>query len=78
MGIHNLLSLPHLLAKQTKGRELLVDYSQSHVVTSKEYLVSLKTKAMDKATTNEAKETNRKQKKDVRLRKATNTLTPAK
>jgi hypothetical protein len=55
MRIHNLLSLPHLPAKQTKGRELLVDYSQSHVVISKDYLVSLKKKTMDKAATNETK-----------------------
>jgi hypothetical protein len=35
---HSLLSLPHLLTKRTNGREPLIDYSQSHVVTSKEYL----------------------------------------
>jgi len=29
------LSLPYLLARRTNGREPLVDYSQSHVVTSK-------------------------------------------
>jgi hypothetical protein len=38
MRIH-LLSLPHLPAKQTKGKELFVDYSQSHVVILKDYLV---------------------------------------
>jgi hypothetical protein len=34
----NLLLLPHLLARKTHGREPLVDYFQSHVVASKEYL----------------------------------------
>jgi hypothetical protein len=29
----NLLSLPHLPIRKTRGREPLVDYSQSHVVT---------------------------------------------
>jgi hypothetical protein len=37
-GCHNLMSLPHLLARKTNGREPLMDYSQSHVVSSKEYL----------------------------------------
>lgn len=31
----NLFPLPHLLAKKTQGKELLVDYSQNHVVISK-------------------------------------------
>jgi hypothetical protein len=30
---HNLISLPHLLARRTNGREPLMDYSQSHVMT---------------------------------------------
>ncbi len=37
-GFHGLLSLPHLLARRTNGRKPLIDYFQSHVVTSKEYL----------------------------------------
>jgi hypothetical protein len=37
-GCHGLLSLPHLLAIRTNGRKALVDYSQSHVVTSKKNL----------------------------------------
>jgi hypothetical protein len=28
-------NLPHLLAKKTQGKKLLVDYSQNHVVISK-------------------------------------------
>ncbi len=34
----NLFPLPHLLAKKTQGKELLVDYSQNHIVTSKKNL----------------------------------------
>jgi hypothetical protein len=64
MRIHNILLLPHLLAKQTKGKKPLINYSQSHVVTFKKYLAILKKKTMDKATTDEARETKRKQKKD--------------
>jgi hypothetical protein len=37
-GCHSLMSLPHLLTQRTNGREPLVDYSQSHVVTLEEYL----------------------------------------
>jgi hypothetical protein len=37
-GCHGLLSLPHLFAKRTNGRVPLVNYSQSHVVASEEYL----------------------------------------
>ncbi len=35
---HNLLSLSHPPARKTSGKELLVDYNQSHVVTFDEYL----------------------------------------
>jgi hypothetical protein len=34
----NLLSLPHFLARKIKGREPLMHYSQSHVMTFDEYL----------------------------------------
>jgi hypothetical protein len=34
MCLHNLFSLLHLHAKQTKGKKPLGDYSQSHVVKS--------------------------------------------
>jgi hypothetical protein len=33
----NLLSLPHLIIKKTKGKEPLVNYNQSHVNTPNEY-----------------------------------------
>jgi hypothetical protein len=35
---HNLMSLPHLPTQKTNGRKPLVDYSQSQVVNSREYL----------------------------------------
>jgi hypothetical protein len=44
MRMHNLMLLPRLLAKHIKGKEPLVDYSQSHVVISFEYLDILKKK----------------------------------
>jgi hypothetical protein len=31
--LQNLLSLPHLHARKTCGKKLLIDYNQSHVVT---------------------------------------------
>ncbi len=34
----NLLSLSHLPTRKTRGKELLVDYNQSHIITSIEYL----------------------------------------
>jgi len=46
-GCHGLLSLPHLLTR-TNGRDLLTNYFQSHVVTSKEYLRIMRQKAMDR------------------------------
>ncbi len=55
MKIHNLLSLPHLPTKQPKGKEPLVDYFQSHVITFQEYHIILKRKAMGKVAINETK-----------------------
>jgi hypothetical protein len=37
-GCYSLLSLPHLHVKRIDGRKPSVNYSQSHVVTSKKYL----------------------------------------
>jgi hypothetical protein len=50
MKMHNLLSFLYLLARQTKGKESLIDYSKSHIVTFDEYIYILQKKAMDKAT----------------------------
>jgi hypothetical protein len=38
MCLRSLLSLPHLLARCTQGKNLLIDYSQSHVMTTINYL----------------------------------------
>jgi hypothetical protein len=48
--------LPHLLARQTRRKEPLMDYIMSHVVTSKEYLNIMQSKAMAKAITYEIRE----------------------
>jgi hypothetical protein len=56
MRMHNLMSLPCLPIRHTKGKEPLVDYSQSHVVTSFRYLDILKKKTMEKAIAKEIKE----------------------
>jgi hypothetical protein len=48
MQLHNLVAPPHLLAKPTQGKELLVDYFTSHVVTFTEYLGILQKNKMTK------------------------------
>jgi hypothetical protein len=57
MNLHNLLWLLHLLARHTKGKKPLVYCSQSHVVTSNEYLDILPKKSMDKAIVEEIRDT---------------------
>jgi hypothetical protein len=47
----NLLSLPHLLARKTRRKEPLMDYSQSYVVTSSEYFCILQQKTLAKEVT---------------------------
>jgi hypothetical protein len=49
MRMHNLLSLPQLIAKQSKGKKPMVDYSKSHVIFY-QYIDILQKKAMDKTT----------------------------
>ncbi len=66
-GCHDLLSLPHLLAIRTNGRETLVDYFQSCVVTSKEYLRIMRQKAMDREATKHIRESRRKEKQEKHL-----------
>ncbi len=56
MRMHNLISLPLLLARHTKGKEPLIDYSQSHVVTNFEYLDIIKKKTMEKVIVEEIRE----------------------
>jgi hypothetical protein len=60
----NLLSLPHLPAKRTNGREPLVDYSQSHVVILEEYLTIIQQKVLDREVAQLIRETRRKKKQN--------------
>ncbi len=53
----NLLSLPHLPTRRTSGKEPLIAYSQSNVVTSKEYLTIMQQKAMVRDVTKLIKKT---------------------
>jgi hypothetical protein len=48
MNLRKLLSLPHLHAKHTKGKDTLVDYLELHVVMFDEYLDFLKNKSWTK------------------------------
>jgi hypothetical protein len=48
MNFHNLLSLPHLLARQIVRKIHLKDYSQSHVVRFVDCLAILKKKVFKK------------------------------
>jgi hypothetical protein len=70
MRVDNLLLLPHLLARHTKGKEPLINYSQSHVVTSFEYLDIIRTKTMEKIVVEEIK-TNKRKEKENRQAKQT-------
>ncbi len=56
----------------------LVDFSQSHVVISKEYLTIMRQKAMDKAILKHIREARRKEKQDKQAKKATITMTISK
>jgi len=62
-------SLLHLLARRTQGREPLVDYSQSHVMTSIHYLSALQKKNINKVIANNVREAWVKEKEENKLRK---------
>jgi hypothetical protein len=66
-GCHILLSLLHLCAKRTNGREPLINYSQSHVVTSNEYLRIMQQQAMDKEVVEYIRENKRKEQQEKHL-----------
>jgi hypothetical protein len=53
MRMHNLLSLPHLLAKHIRGKKPLIGYSKSHIVTFDQYLIPHRRSHMGKITTKE-------------------------
>ncbi len=68
MSMQNLFSMPHLLARQTKGKEPLVDYSQSHVITYDQYLDIMWKKAMDKVIAKKIKEHRQKEREEKKLK----------
>jgi hypothetical protein len=76
-GYHDLLSLPHLLAR-TYGRKPLVDYFQSYVVTSREYLRIMRQKAMDREATNHIRESKREEKQEKQAKETLIMLTTTK
>jgi replicative DNA helicase len=74
MRMHNFLFLPQLIAKQTKGKELLVNYSKSHVIFY-QYIDILEKKAMDKTTIKEIREVRQKEKKEKNPKKCIQMVT---
>ncbi len=52
----DLLCLPRLPTRRRHGKKPLVDYSSSHVVTSNQYLVVLKEKALEKKIVDKIRE----------------------
>jgi hypothetical protein len=64
MRVHNVMLLFDLLVRHTKGKKPLIDYFQSHVVTSFEYPNILRTKTMEKVVVEEIKVGKRKEKED--------------
>jgi hypothetical protein len=75
---HSLLSLLHLLTKRTNGREPLVDYSQSHVITSNEYLRIMQQKAMDKEVVEHIQENKSEERQEKQARKTLTMFTTTK
>jgi len=69
MKVHQLLLLLCLLAKQTKGKEQLMDYLQSHVMISVEYLTITHKKAMEKVGAKVIRETCHKKREENMVRK---------
>jgi hypothetical protein len=68
MKMHLLLSLPHLFVKQIRRKEPLLDYSQSHVMTSAEYLTIMHKKVMEKAIVEVIRVTHRTKGKKIGLK----------
>jgi len=74
-GLVNLLSLPQLLTRKRQCKEPLVDYCNSHVVTSYQYLSMLKHKAIDIEVVDKIKELKTKKKEERRSRRVEGTFT---
>jgi hypothetical protein len=58
--------LPQLIAKQTKGKNPLINYSKSHV-TFYQYIDILQKKAMDKTKIEEIREVRQKEKNKIKI-----------
>jgi hypothetical protein len=68
MRVHNLLSFLHLPTRHTNGKEPLIVYFQSHVVTSFEYLDILRRKTMEKVVAEEIRVGKTKDKEDRQVK----------
>jgi len=66
--------LPHLLARKTRGKKSLVDYSQSYVVTSSEYFKILQQKALKREASKAIKQQKRKEKEDKKAQQVVDSL----
>ncbi len=64
MCMCSLLSLLHLPTRCTQGKEPLIDYSQSHVVTSTNYLSILQKKTIDKKVANNIRKVQVKEREE--------------
>ncbi len=70
----DLLSLPRLPTRRKHGKEPIVDYSNSHVVTSNQYLVVLRQKALENKIVDKIREQKGKN-KEKRSKWVEHTLT---
>jgi hypothetical protein len=70
-----LLFLPQLPTRRILGKEPLVDYSNSHVVTSNQYLAVLKQKTMDKKAMDKVRELKAKERQEKKSKRFQDTLT---
>jgi hypothetical protein len=71
----NLISLLQLLTSRSHGKEPLVNYSSSHVVTSNQYLAILTQKEVDKEILNKIKKFKTKEKEEKTWKQVQDTFT---
>jgi hypothetical protein len=70
----NLLSLPHLVIKKTKGKKPLVDYNQSHINTPNEYSNISQQKTMENEVIEEIRRQKKKEKEEKKIKCVVNSL----
>jgi len=73
--LKNLLFLPRLPTRRILGKEPVVDYYNSNVVTSNQYLVVFKQKTMDKEATDKVRELKAKERHEKISRRLQDTFT---